>query len=140
MNNINTINTIIFIITMYSIFRVLFVIFVKRGYVMDGNVLLPMPVFVPYKMQIVLNVNVEHGITVVVYSCALIVQHIFVKMINLSIKLHVKFWIQKIINVMYLSKILSGSLWGRYTCMCSLCLTNAFVFFKILITCFKTKI
>jgi len=110
MNNINTINTIILIIIMYSIFRVLFVIFVKRGYVMDGNVLQLMPVFVPYKMQIVLNVNVERGIMVVVYSCALIVQHIFVKMINLSTKLHVKFWIQKIINVMYSTKILNRSI------------------------------
>lgn len=110
MNNINTINTIILIIIMYSIFRVLFVIFVKRGYVMAENVLQLMPVFVPYKMQIVLNVNVEHGIMVVVYSCALIVQHIFVKMINLSTKLHVKFWIQKIINVMYSTKILNHSI------------------------------
>lgn len=84
---------------MNSKFRVLFVIFVKHGYVMVENASQRMPVFVPYKMQVVLNVNVEHGITVVVYSCAHIVQHIFVKMINSSTKRHVKFWIQKIINV-----------------------------------------
>jgi len=102
---------------MNSTFRVLFVIFVKRGYVMVENALQLMPVFVPYKMQIVQNVNVEHGIMVVVYSCALIVQHIFVKMINLSTKLHVKFWIQKIINVMYSTKILNSSLSRNDTSM-----------------------
>jgi len=98
-----------------STFRVLFVIFVKHGYVMVENVLQLMPVSVPYKMRIVQNVNVEHGIMVVVYSCALIVQHIFVKMINLNTKLHVKFWIQKIINVMYSTKILNGSFSRHYT-------------------------
>lgn len=111
------INIIIFIVIMNSTFRVLFVIFVKRGYVMVENALQLMPVFVPYKMQIVQNVNVEHGIMVVVYSCALIVQHIFVKMINLSTKLHVKFWIQKIINVMYSTKILNSSLSRNDTSM-----------------------
>lgn len=93
---------ILFIIVWNSKFRVPYVIFVKRGCATVENVWQLMLASVHYKMQIAPNVNVERGIMVAAYLCARIVQCIYVKTINLNIKLRVRFWSRKIINVIWL--------------------------------------
>lgn len=80
-------------------FRELFVIFVRHGYVMEESAFNLMHAPAPSKMQYALNVNVVYGTMVVGFLDAHFVLTSYVKMTNLNIRLLVKYWNQKIINV-----------------------------------------